>query len=306
MRTIGITGGTGFIGHHLTELLVQKDYEVIIFTTRVAKKPTRQQVTYAHWDPIRGTFDINALKEVDAVVHLAGEGIADKRWTAERKKKIRDSRVNGTSFLITQLRKYAHNCKTLIAASAIGYYGPDTAGSAPFAETAPPATDFLGDTCRHWETESEKATDLLRTVILRFGIVLGKDSGAFREFSFPLSFGIMPILGPGTQAISWINIDDLVKLILFAIEHNDVSGTYNAVAPAPVTNEQLMRTIASVKGGFKIPIHVPAFFLKLLLGEMSTEVLKSCTVSAQEILGTGFSFATPDIDTAVKAILGKE
>ena len=306
MRTIGITGGTGFIGHHLTELLIRKDYEVVIFTTRVAKKPARQQVTYAHWDPIKGTFDINALKEVDAVVHLAGEGIADKRWTPERKKKITDSRVNGTSFLITQLRKYAHNCKTLVAASAIGYYGPDSPGSGPFTETAPAATDFLGDTCRQWEAGSEKASEFLRTIILRFGIVLGKESGAFHEFSFPLSFGIMPILGPGTQVVSWISIDDLARLILFAIEHNDVSGKYNAVAPAPVTNEQLMRTLAAVKGGLKIPFHVPAFFLKAMLGEMSIEVLKSCTVSAQKILNSGFSFAHSDIDTAVKAILGKE
>jgi len=305
MKTIGITGGTGFVGQRLTALLVSNGYNVIIFTTRVAKKTAQPQVSYAHWNPDKGAFDINALKAVDAVVHLAGAGLAEKRWTEQRKKEIVDSRVKGTSFLISQLTQYAPNCKTLIAASAMGFYGADREGAGLFTEAAPPANDFLGNTCRQWEETSKSASGFLRTVILRFGIVLGKESGAFREFVRPMTFGIMPILGSGRQVVSWIEIGDLSRLMLFALEHDTVSGIYNAVAPSPVTHKELMKTIARVKGGIKIPVPVPAFVIRILFGEMGGEVLKSCSVSAQKTLSTGFAFSHPEITGAVKAILGK-
>lgn len=304
MKTIGITGGTGFVGKHLTGLLIQKGYKVIIFTTRVATKPAQDHISYAHWNPMKGAFDINALKEVDAVVHLAGTGIADKRWTEKRKKEIVDSRVVGTSFLVAQLKNFGTKCKTLIAASATGYYGKD-GDKIPFHEDALPANDFLGNTCLKWEQCSSAANTFLRTVILRLGIVLGKDAGAFHEFARPMSFGIMPILGKGTQVVSWIEVDDLARLILFALEHEEIAGVYNAVAPAPVPHRQLMQTIAKTKGGIKIPIPVPEFALRTLYGELSGEVLKSCTVSAEKTMSTGFQYNYPDIGRATSAILGK-
>jgi uncharacterized protein (TIGR01777 family) len=306
MKTIGITGGTGFIGGRLTAALVQRGYKVVVFTRGIANLPVKQHVTYAHWDEDRGECDINGLKTLDAVVHLAGAGIADKRWTERRKKEISDSRVRGTDFLVSKLMEFAPGCKTFIAASAIGYYGPDNHDGKPFTESDKPFKDFLGETCRQWEVASQRAQSFARTVICRFGIVLGKESGAFPQFVRPMSYGIMPILGTGSQMTSWITIDDLVDLLLYALEQEQTKGVYNAVAPNPVSHRELMDTIARIEGGIKIPIKVPAFLLKIMLGEMSIEVLKSCTVSGQKILDAGFTFKYPQIEPAVRHILGKD
>ncbi len=303
MKRIGITGGTGFVGRNLTALLIRKGYEVVVFTTRVGKQRKKQHIQYAHWNPENGACDLAAIKSLDVMVNLAGEGIADKRWREKRKKEIRDSRVKSTDFLVSHLNAYAPDCKALITASAIGFYGSDNHYSESFSETSSPATDFLGETCRQWEASSEKLSADKRRVVLRFGIVLGKGSGAFPQLANPLSYGIAPILGSGGQVVSWIEIHDLARLILYAIEHTGLAGIYNAVAPGHVSHRQLMHTIAEVKGGVKIPLHVPSALLKILLGEMSSEVLKSCTVSAEKILNAGFVFDHPDIDSAVRAIL---
>lgn len=304
MLTIGITGGTGFVGRHITTLLVSKGYKVIIFTTRKSPMPAHDRISYAQWDAAIGIMDVKSLAAVDAVIHLAGAGVADKRLTAARKKEIVDSRVKGTNFLVEQLRIHGQRCKTLVAASAIGYYGPDVTGHA-FEETAPASTDFLGDTCQQWEAATTHASNIMRTCILRIGIVLGKESGAFPEFVKPLSFGVMPILGSGRQIVSWIAVTDLARLFVYAFEHNTMSGVYNAVSPSPLTHKELMKTIAAVKGGLAIPVPVPTFALKIALGELSTEVLKSCRVSAGKTLASGFVFDYPELKAAVTAILGK-
>lgn len=303
MKTIGITGGTGFIGRHLTKLLTDRGDKVVIFTRHPVNKKETYRVSYAYWDPDKSRCDIDALSTVNAMVHLAGAGIADKRWTIERKKEIVTSRTKGTRFLVGQLKIHGRACNTLVTASATGYYGPDRPGLIPYKEDAPSYNDFLSKTCVRWEDESKKAADLLRTVTLRFGVVLGKEGGAFPQFARPIDFGVMPVLGSGSQAVSWIHVSDLCKMILYAIDQSHVKGIYNAVAPEPVTNKKLMRTIAGVKGGIKIPVPVPAFALKLLLGEMSEEVLKSCTVAADKIQQAGFVFQYPNIKEAVKAIL---
>ncbi len=305
MKVIGITGGTGFVGRHLTALLIRKGYEVVVFTTRVAKRRKKQHISYAHWNPETKACDLNAIKNVDAVVNLAGEGIADKRWSEKRKKAIRDSRVHSTEFLIAQVNEHARKCKVLVSASATGYYGPDNHYSNPFTESAPPCADFLGETCREWEEASEGISDGIRRVVLRFGIILGKEAGAFPQFANPQSYGVVPILGSGGQAVSWVEIHDLVRLISFTLENDKLSGIYNAVAPGHVSHRELMQTIAAVKGGIKIPVHVPSAMLKVLLGEMSVEVLKSCTVSADKIVEAGFVFEHPDVKSAVSFILGK-
>ncbi len=303
MKIVGITGGTGFIGRNLTALLIRKGYDVVVFTTGVAKRRKKQHISYAHWNPENGACDLAAMKGVDVMVNLAGEGIADRRWNAKRKKEIRDSRVKSTNFLVAHLNAYAPNCKTFITASATGFYGADNHYSDSFSETAPAATDFLGETCRQWEEASEKLNKNIRRVVLRFGIVLGKGSGAFPQLANPTIYGISPILGSGGQVVSWIEIHDLARLLLFSIEHPEVAGIYNAVAPGHVPHRELMRTIASMKRGTRIPVHVPSALLKILLGEMSTEVLKSCTVSADKIVAAGFVFEHPDIESAVKAIV---
>jgi len=304
METIGITGGTGFVGQHLIKLLTEKGYKVIIFTTGSLKKSSENQVAYASWDPKSAAIDEDALKGLDAMVHLAGAGIADKRWKPKRKLEITNSRVKGTEFIVGQLKAHARNCTTFIAASATGFYGPDN-GRKPFTEDATAYNDFLGNTCRLWEEQSFKAASFARTVILRFGIVLGKESGAFPKFMQPISMGVMPILGSGGQIMSWIEVDDLARMIVFALENEKVHGIYNAVAPHFNSLWQLMHTLAKVKGGARIPFHVPSALLKILLGEMSVEILKSCTVSAHKIIDAGFTFQYPELEGAIKTILNK-
>ncbi len=304
MKTIGITGGTGFIGHHLTAL-TGKDYRIIVFTRHPGKHTPEGNITYAYWEPAINKCDTGAFKDIDAVVHLAGAGIADKRWTDKRKAEIVSSRVKSTRFLIAMLKQYAPQCRTFISASAIGYYGADHSNQ-PFKEDMPPADDFLGRTCVQWEEAASLARDFARTVILRFGIVLGKDGGAYPQLAMPLQFPVLPILGNGKQVVSWIHVNDLASIICNAIGKEDMEGVYNAVAPSPVTHEELMRTIARHKKGWKLPIHIPSFAIKAILGEMSTEVLKSCTVSAGKLLNTGFSYQYPDIERAVTAITGNK
>ena len=305
MATIGITGGTGFVGRHLTHLLVDKGYNVVIFTRSVANKTPQKQVSYVHWNSDTGECDINGLKSIDAIVHLAGTGLANKRWTEARKRRIVDSRVKVTDFLVARLKEFGTGCHTFIAASAMGIYGPDRDTHGAFTETDPPYNDFLANTCKQWEASSRKAEEFTRTVILRFGIVMGHDDGAFPEFERPMNFGIVPIIGSGHQMISWIEIEDLARLIVFAIEHKQMSGVYNAVTPYPVSQMQLMQTIAHEKGGFKVRIPAPPFMLRLMLGEVAGELLKSCTVSGEKILSAGFNFYHPSITGAVKSILGK-
>jgi uncharacterized protein (TIGR01777 family) len=304
MKTIGITGGTGFVGHHLSYLLQLRGYDVIVFTRKI-KDPGTTNLSYSVFDAEKKLADPAIFGKLDAVINLAGAGIADERWTDKRKKEIVDSRVHGTRFLVEQLQKNAPNCKTLISASATGYYGPDGRNELPFIETDAPYDDFLGNTCVAWENETNKA-DFLRTVIFRFGIVLGKESAAFPQFARPMSFGIMPILGSGRQIVSWIHVGDLAEMIVHALENEDLQGPYNAVAPNPVTHKHLMKAVARAKGGFKIPAPVPAFALKIMLGEMSEEVLKSCTVSADHILGSGFQFKYPKIEEAAYAIVSEK
>lgn len=305
MKTIGITGGTGFVGTHLTKLLVSRGYKAVIFTRNGNQASKDANVTYALLDASKQQCDTKVLASLDGIVHLAGAGVADKRWSVARKKEIVDSRVIGSNFLVTQLKQFAPQCTTFIAASATGFYGPDSANSAPFTETSPSYNDFLGDTCQQWENATHKAAAFVRTVIFRFGIVLGKESGAFPEFAKPLSFGIMPILGSGKQIVPWIEVDDLARMLVYALENNNLSGVYNAVAPNPVSQKELMKAIAKVKGGLAIPAPAPAFVLKIMLGEMSIEILKSCNVSNAKIMKTGFQFNYPLIQDAVKAILGK-
>lgn len=303
MSTIGITGGTGFVGTYITRLLAQQGHTVIIFTRNPKQHTGQANIEYAGWDPTRAFCDTVALGRIEGMIHLAGAGVADKRWTDARKKEIVDSRVAATNFLTAQLKTHAPLCKSFVAASAIGFYGPDRSGAAQFTENAAPYTDFLANTCQAWEAASLQASAFARTCIIRIGIVLGAESGAFKEFVKPMKFGIKPYLGGGWQATSWIEVEDLARLFIYALQNNSMDGIYNGVAPHPISQADLMDAIGRQMGGIRIPAPVPGFILKIMLGEMSIEVLKSCTVSAGKTLGSGFQFKYPVIDQAVEAIL---
>jgi len=310
MPTVIITGGTGTIGKRLAALLVENNYAVIILTRNVEKAGTPGKgIAYAKWDMAKNEIDNAALAKTDFIIHLAGANVAGGRWTEKRKQEIIESRTKSSALLVKALRENTNRVKAVISASATGWYGPDASASAVggFTEDAPADADFLGETCRLWE-ESIKPMDALgkRLVILRTGIVLSNDGGAYIEFKKPLKAGAATIMGNGRQVAPWIHVDDICGLYLYALEHENVRGVYNAVAPNPVSNKVLITTIAKkVNSHFYIPVHAPAFALKLALGEMSVEILKSVTVSAAKTLSTGFDYLYPRIDEAVEALVNE-
>ena len=311
MATVLITGGTGLIGKTLTNLLVDKGHRVVILTRKPVKGmhpfTVGDILTYALWNVAAGQFPTEILPQTDYIIHLAGANVAKGRWTKRRKQEIVGSRTESGKLLVEVLRQYPSRVKGVISASAIGWYGPDTGGR-PFMESNPSADDFLGRACQAWE-DSLSPLPLMgkRLVILRTGIVLARDGGALPAFRAPLRGGIAAIMGGGKQMISWIHVADLCRLYLQAIEQPAMEGIYNAVAPVPVTNKALVLALAQqVRGRFFIPVHVPAFCLRMALGEMSVEVLKSCTVDAHRVKAMGFQFAFPTIGAALAGLIAPD
>ncbi len=309
MATILITGGTGMIGRALTELLLSEGHEVIVLTRKIPRAvDKKERLTYACWNVPDQTIDADAIRKADHIIHLAGAGVADKRWSTKRKQEIIDSRTMSSALIVKSLTEIPNRVQTVISASAIGWYGADTSISRVngFREEAPADTQFLGETCRLWEESIDPVTRAgKRLVIVRTGIVLSKEGGALAEFSKPLQAGIATVLGNGQQVISWIHIDDLCRIYLWAMENKEIKGVYNAVAPGPVTNKQLVIALAKQKrGNFYLAVPVPSFMLKILLGEMSIEVLKSATVSCDKIKKTGFAFTYDTINNALQQLVG--
>lgn len=305
MTTILITGGTGLIGKALTHALLEKNYKVIVLS-RQTNQPQQQtaNLSFASWNADDQTINKEAISKADYIVHLAGAGVADKRWTKKRKQEIIDSRVRSGELLVKALQDITNKIKAVISASAIGWYGADPVipNPKPFREDDPHDNSFLGETCKLWEDSIEPVKNSgKRLVKLRTGIVLSNAGGALKEFRKPLRFGVASILGDGKQMISWIHIDDMVRLYITAIEDETLNGVYNAVAPKPVSNKELAMQLARIqRGNFFIPVHVPSFVLRSVVGEMSIEVLKSTTVSCDKIHYTGFIFLYPSLDAALK------
>ncbi|RBL92705.1 TIGR01777 family oxidoreductase [Chitinophaga flava] len=301
METVMITGGTGLVGTALTRLLLERGYKVIILTRKPEKGPNKA-VSYASWDVNAQTLDVDALQQADYIVHLAGANVGEKRWTASRKQEIADSRTQSSELIVKVLQTHPNKVKKVISASATGYYGEWK--DHPFTETDPPATDFLGSTTLAWERSIAPVEGLgKKLVIFRTGIALSREGGALKEFYKPLKFGFATILGSGDQYISWIHIQDLVRLYFNAIVNDQLEGTYNAVAPYPVTHKELILTMAhAAKGRSFVTSYVPAFALKLALGEMSIEVLKSVNVSSRKIQDTGFQFSYPTVKEAMEQL----
>ena len=242
--------------------------------------------------------------DVDHIIHLAGAGVADKRWTKQRKKEIRDSRVDSSRLLADKL-KGNDRVKSFIGASAVGYYG--TRGDQWLAEDAAPGEGFLSDICVEWEEETKKVSESCDCALslMRIGIVLSYKGGALPKLSMPVKMGIGAYLGNGKQYYPWIHIDDLCKMFIFAMEHK-LEGVYNATAPDPVTNKNLVKTIAFVLKRPFIPAPGPAFILRTVMGEMATMLLNSQRTKADAITGKGFAFEHTELDTALKDIFRRK
>ena len=304
MPVVLISGGTGLIGANLTRHLLDRNYDLIILTRDKNKTSENKRIRYSYWDVKKQIIDINILKEVDHIIHLAGAGVMEKKWTAEYKKTILESRTKSAELILKTLKEIKYQVKTFISASAIGWYGEDPKPlerKEGFIETDLPSQDFLGETCLLWEASLEHAKNMdIRLVILRSGIVLSNAGGAFKEFKIPLRFGVATIFGNGRQMLSWIHIDDLCRMYCDSIENGYLNGSYNAVSPEPVSQKKFMIALGEkLRHRFFIPVHIPVFVLKMVLGKRSVEILKSATVSEKKIKAAGFTFLYPTLDAAL-------
>ena len=299
-KKVLITGGSGTVGQHLSQLLINKGYEVAHLSRSIGENPNIK--TYL-WNVDKRQIDEHCIDGVDYIVHLAGAGIADSRWTQERKKTIIESRTESIRLVYQLLKKHPHQVKSVISASASGFYSER--GSQWMTETDKPNSDFLGYCSVLWEQAVDEAKLLgLRVVKFRTGVILDKNSGALPKMAAPVKFGVGSPLGSGKQYISWIHIDDVVSMYLKGIEDEKLSGPYNMSTPNPITNAELTHAIAqTLKKPLWLP-NVPAFILKMIFGEMSAVVLGSTRMDARKIIATGFQFKYPDIKSALKNIYG--
>jgi uncharacterized protein (TIGR01777 family) len=300
-RNVCITGGTGMVGSALRKFLFQRGYALTVLSR---SKQTLDHATVFTWDVREQQLEEGALGSSDYIVHLAGANLGSKRWTDQRKKEIRDSRINSTRLLHDRLSKADKKPESLIAASAIGIYGYNTGGILVDEERVKPGDDFVATVAREWEEEVLKIGDLgIRIVILRAGLVLSMEDGALPRLVAPVKFGIGAPVGSGDQYISWIHIDDLCRLYLFAMENKGISGMFNAVSPQPETNTDFTREIAeTLNKPFFMP-NIPSFVLRILFGEMASTVLGGNRVSSKKIEGMGFEFQYPDLGHDLEDLL---
>jgi uncharacterized protein (TIGR01777 family) len=294
-----ITGASGFIGRHLTAALARQRHEVLRLSRA---QPDPMDPRQFRWDPAAGMIDEACLEGVDVVVHLAGESIAAGRWNEAVKQRILDSRVQGTRLLLDAISRRADKPKAFIAASAVGIYGDR--GLEDLDESSAPGQGFLSQVCQAWEAESRRAEALgLRLVLVRTGLVLGKDGGALAKMLLPFKLGLGGRVGSGKQVMSWIGLHDLVRAYLFFIENPDARGVYNLSTPNPVSNAQFTLSLGrALSRPTWIPL--PAFAAKLVLGEMALELL----LAGQRVLparlkAAGFVWETPFIGEGLSRVL---
>jgi len=290
-----VSGASGFIGSSLVEFLTKKGHRV---TRLVRSQPKSDEV---YWDPTAGKLDATGLDGIDGVVHLAGESIVG-RWTAEKKKKILESRVKGTTLLCDALAKLTKKPKALICASAMGYYGDR--GEELLTEESASGKGFLAEVCRAWETATEPAKKSgIRVVNLRFGMILCSKGGALKKMLLPFKMGLGGKLGNGNQYMSWISLEDIVGIILYALLTDILRGPVNAVAPNPVRNIEFTKTLGRV---LKRPVlfPMPAAAARLIFGQMADELLLASTrVKPAGLLAANYPFRHPNLEEALREII---
>ena len=294
MASILVTGGTGFIGRALCDLLRTKGHTVLILSRTKTDKPN----TF-YWNLAERYIDPEAIIKSDYIIHLAGEGIANKRWTPQRKNDLIKSRVETANLLFEKVKELNPNLKGFIAASGIGFYGATTSEKI-YEENDAPGNDFISEICKVWEKASLQFDVLnIRTVIFRTGVVLAKEGGALEKLSHPIKMGVGAPIGSGKQYIPWIHIEDLCNMYVEAMENRGIKGVYNAVAPEHLTNKSLTKIIAhKLKKPLWLP-NIPAFVMKLILGKMAVIILEGSRVYSEKIMATGFKFKFPTIEEAL-------
>ncbi len=295
---VAVTGASGLVGSALVPFLASKGHEVV----RLVRRDPRGAAE-VRWDPARGEIDGSTLEGVDAVVHLSGESIAGGRWSAARKKRLYDSRIGSTRTLARALAALKRRPSVLISTSAIGYYG--SRRDAWLTEASPPAEDFLGRLAVDWEAAAAPAAEAgIRVVHPRSGLVLSPAGGALGKMLLPFRLGLGGVLGPGTQYMSWIAIDDVLGAVQHTLVRADLEGPFNMVAPEPVTNREFTKTLGrALKRPTILP--APALALRFVLGEMADATLLSSTrVRPERLEQTDFTFRFPTLEGALRHVLG--
>ena len=278
---IAISGATGFIGKRLSSLLLTRQHTLVVLTRNWTKQTP------------------NAIEGCDAVVHLAGEPVA-QRWNRDVKQRIRTSRTEGTAQIVDAIGRASQKPRVLVCASAIGYYGSRENES--LVESSSPGTGYLPEVCQAWEAEADRVTTSgVRLVKLRIGMVLGREGGALKTMETPFRLGVGGRLGSGKQWMSWIHLEDMVRLIEFILDNETVSGPLNAVSPHPVTNVEFTRRFAAALHRFAL-FPVPVFAIQLLFGEMASIIVSSQRVLPVKALAAGFKFEFADLAAALKEI----
>ena len=290
-----ITGGTGLIGKHLVPSLLQDGHQVVVLSRqgRAADHPALQ---YLAWDGRH--IDAATVGTADAIINLAGAGIADHKWTAAYKQTIIDSRVQATRAVVAFIRQQAQPPQVLLQSSAVGYYG--THPTKVFSEADGPGKDFLAKSCTPWEAEAQDAG--IRTVWVRTGIVLAKEGGAFPKLLQPFKFYAGGYLGDGKQPFPWIHMQDIVNIYRFALTNPAVSGPLNAVAPEQMTNRDFAKVLGKLLGK-PSGLPVPAFAIRTMLGEQAVLVLEGQHVSCQKLQALGYTFAYSHAPDAVASLV---
>ncbi len=299
MGKILVTGGTGLIGSELISHLKSNNNKIVLLSR---SKSDRSENIFK-WDVNNNFIEADAFDGVEYIIHLAGAGIADKRWTEKRKKEIIDSRVKSTELLFNKVKHNEIKLKGFVSASAIGYYGSVTSEKI-FTETDPPGNDFLGDVCKKWEDASLKFEGIgVRTVQLRLGVVLSPKGGALKKILVPTKLGLGSALGTGKQFLPWIHIKDLASVIDKTISNENMKGAYNVVAPSFTNFNEFAKTLADAINKPLFMPNVPSFALKLLFGDMSKVILEGSRISPQKLIESGYSFQFPKLQDALKNLV---
>lgn len=302
-KNVLISGGSGFIGRHLTTLLLTKGYSVSILSR--TEKKNKGDIFYYKWDVANGTIEEDAVLKADYIIHLAGENIAEKRWSAKRKAAIIDSREKSSQLLYSVLKKHYKKLDAFVSASAVGIYGAVN-GKEICTEETVPANDFLGYTCQKWEESIDFIENLnIRTVKIRTGLVLGKNDGFLKKLIPLFKYRLGSALGSGSQYMPWIHVDDLCTMYLEAIENTEMVGPYNAAINDNTTNTIFSKTLAYIFGYSIWLPNVPAFVLKFVMGEMAVIVLTGRRISSDKIEQAGFKFKFKNLDEALRDCIAK-